>query len=201
MINSEPNKEPEPPRSESPRGPIVVFRQRDRYGTHRFNKRFLDARENETIKIEAGSYPGLLTFDRSVRLVGTGKFRIQQATKACIAIRGDSQIQFENLIVECQADNTKCDRSIGREADYERMRSLCHLSRESYDCVRVAANAVFEAEDCLFQTTEHAAISVEKDAKISIRNSRFTSPPYAFVKKRAGSRERRPRGPSTTAAL
>ncbi len=157
-----------------PDKPFVVSIKGD--GTHEsIAMAIADSAAGETITIRAGTYRGSFIVDRSLNIVGEGEVRCIAIDKSCMEVRADSKVVVENVHFECQTDERNTIDLFGGQLtlkDCEVFASSPH----SYNCVRARSNSVFVADQCTFQSMEHAAINGDVDATIVIRDSKISFP-------------------------
>lgn len=156
-------------------------------GTHEsIAQAIAESDANDSITIAEGTYRESIIINRSIKLVGEGKVNLIATHGSCIKLQADSQVEIENVDFDCQAAKFNTVEIVGGRLVLKSC-GVFATAPESYDCIKVGANAIFLADQCRFQSNLHAAVSGEPTSTMEIRNSHFSfSGTSDFGSKRAG---------------
>ena len=150
------------------------------------SKAILDSDAGDTITVLEGTYSESIVIDRSVTLIGEGKVKVLSTEDSCVKIKADSQAKIENIVFDCQATKFNSIDVLSGNLILKQCRVFA-IAEESYDCVKIRPAAFFAADQCLFKSDKHAAISCEPKSSVVIRNSEFSfSGSFDISSKRGG---------------
>jgi serine/threonine protein kinase len=145
-------------------------------GTHdSIAKAIADSLPGETIRVTPGIYRESVKVDRAIVLQGEPGARLMSTEAPCLDIRApsDSRVVVDGLTIDCQAPQRNAIDIVGGTLIIRNSEVFASL-QQSYDCIKVHEHAILGAQNCKFQSTEHAAIRGESNSVIGIRGCQFS---------------------------